>query len=132
QAGGQADPTSGSTITFDVEFNEPVFGFDASDVTLSGTLPGVAGLSKSVSGSGTSYTVTVSGMPAGAFGTVVANVASGVAAGLAGNQNLAPTSTDNSVTFDNVAPTVTVTQAATQSNPTNGTTIFFTVAFGET
>jgi hypothetical protein len=36
QPGGQADPTDGA-IVFDVVFSEPVFGFAAGDVLLSGT-----------------------------------------------------------------------------------------------
>ncbi|HEX2766030.1 MAG TPA: S8 family serine peptidase, partial [Candidatus Limnocylindria bacterium] len=37
QASGQADPTNASPINFTVVFSEPVSGFTASDVTLSGT-----------------------------------------------------------------------------------------------
>jgi hypothetical protein len=131
QGATQADPTNAGSITFDVVFSEPVFGFTESDVTLSGSLPGVSGLTKMVSGSGSAYTVTVTGMPAGTQGTVVANIASGVATDLAGNNSLAPTSTDNSVLFDNIAPTVSITRAATQADPTNVSPILFTVAFSE-
>jgi hypothetical protein len=131
QGATQPDPTNAGSITYDLVFSEPVYGLTAGKVTLSGSLPGVAGLNKVLGGSGSTYTVTVTGMTAGTQGTVVANIASGVVTDLAGNPNLAPTSTDNSVTFDDVAPTVTVTRAATQSDPTNGSTIRFTVAFSE-
>ena len=58
QPGGQADPTDGA-IVFDVVFSEPVFGFAAGDVLLSGT---AGATTATVSGSGTTYTVTVTGM----------------------------------------------------------------------
>src|SRR5262249_59157488 len=48
-----------------------------------------------------------------------------------GNGNTASTSTDNTVTFDSVAPTVTINQAAGQADPTNASPINFTVAFSE-
>jgi hypothetical protein len=54
QPGGQADPTVGA-IVFDVVFSEPVFGFAAGDVLLSGT---AGATTATVSGSGT-YTVAV-------------------------------------------------------------------------
>ena len=42
------------------------------------------------------------------------------------------TSTDNTVTFDNVAPTVTINQGATQADPAvNATSIAFDVVFNE-
>ena len=49
----------------------------------------------------------------------------------AGNSNAASTSTDNSVTYDNAAPTVTVNQASGQADPTNASPINFTVVFSE-
>src|SRR5581483_1764090 len=131
QGAGQPDPTGAATITFDVVFSEPVFGFAASDVTLSGTLPGAAGLSKVVSGSGANYTVTVSGMAPRTQGTVAATLAAAVATDLAGNPNLAPTTTDNVVSFDGVIPTVIVTRAATQPDLTGGTSIAYAVTFSK-
>ncbi|MBI2774152.1 MAG: hypothetical protein HYX56_06650, partial [Chloroflexi bacterium] len=131
QSAGQADPTRGPAIVFDVVFREPVSGFDAADVTLGGTLPGVGGLTAVVAGSGDTYTVTVTGMQPGTQGTVVANVASGVATDAAGNTNLAPSTSDNVVTFDAQAPGVAVTRAATQPDRTNQPTILFAVAFSE-
>ena len=46
---------------------------------------------------------------------------------LAGNANTASTSTDNTVTWDVTAPTVTINQAAGQADPTNTPPINFTV-----
>ena len=50
---------------------------------------------------------------------------------LAGNSNTASTSTDNTVTFDTTKPTVTINQAAGQTDPTNSSPINFTVVFSE-
>ena len=52
-------------------------------------------------------------------GTVIASFPAGVAHDVSGNANTACTSTDNTVTYDNTAPTVTINQAATQADPTN-------------
>ena len=45
--------------------------------------------------------------------------------------NTASTSTDNTVTYDTTAPTVTINQAAGQADPTNASPIHFTVVFSE-
>ncbi len=124
QAVGQADPTNASPIRFTVVFSESVNGFTASDVTLGGTAPGV--LTKTVTGSGTTYTISVSGMTGS--GTVVANVPAGAATDGAGNSSTASTSTDNVVTFT-ASLSVTINQAADQSDPTSASPIFFTVVF---
>ena len=82
-----------------------------------------------MTGSGTTYNVAVSGMTNS--GTVIASLAAGVASDAAGNASGASTSTDNTVTFDVSAPTVTINQAAGQADPTNASTINFTVVFSE-
>ena len=64
-------------------------------------------------------------------GTVVASVPAGAAFDAASNANVASTSTDHSVTFDNAPPAVTINQAATQSDPTAVSPVFFTVTFSE-
>ena len=75
-----------------------------------------------VSGSGSTYTVSVTGMTGN--GTVVASIAAGAAQDAAGNASTASTSTDNTVAFDAVAPTVTINQAAGQHDPTDSSPIF--------
>jgi trimeric autotransporter adhesin len=128
QAAGQADPTNGS-IRFDVVFSEPVVGFDASRVDLSASTAS-GHLSAVVTQTGTAdYQVTVTGMTSS--GTVVAAVDPGVVTDLAGNPNPASTSTDNTVTFDNTPPTVTIGQAVGQADPTNVPSIKFSVNFSE-
>ncbi len=127
QAATQSDPTNAEPIHFTVVFSEVVTDFASGDVTLNGTAPGT--LSKVITGSGTTYDVAVSGMTAS--GTVIATLAAGVTHDAAGNASMASTSTDNSVMYDVTAPTVTIDQAATQSDPTNVDPIHFTVVFSE-
>ena len=116
QAAGQADPTNASPINFTVVFSEPVTGFATGDVTLSGHGRGDHG--GTVTGSGTTYNVAVSGMTGN--GTVIASLAAGVAQDAAGNLNTASTSTDNTVTFTgiNQAPTDIQWNGVTPANST--------------
>ncbi|HSV37196.1 MAG TPA: glycine-rich protein [Nocardioidaceae bacterium] len=125
----QNDPTQTSPITFDVVFSEGVTGFVDSDVTLSGT---AGATTAQVSGSGTTYTVAVSGMTQP--GTVIATVPTGAAIDAANNDSVASSSTDNTVTYapDAESPSVTVNQALLQADPTASGPILFTVAFSET
>jgi hypothetical protein len=128
QAVGQADPTTGGPISFTVTFSKPVTGFDAADVSFTGSTAGGT-LAATVSGTGPTYTVAVSGMTTN--GTVVASIPAGAATDAGGQANTASTSTDNSVQFTAGAPTVTINQASGQADPTSGTTITFTVQFSE-
>ena len=134
QAVGQVDPTGTSPITFTVVFNEAVSGFATGDVTIGGTSGGTK--TGTVSGGPTTYSVSVTGMTTS--GTVVATIAAGVATDTAGNANAASTSTDNSVTWDSVAPTVTIDlNAASDSgvsnadNITNAANLVYTLTFSE-
>jgi hypothetical protein len=96
QASGQADPTGTSPINFTVVFTHAVTDFATGDVTLGGTAGATTAV---VTGSGTTYNVAVSGMTTS--GTVTASIAAGKASDLAGNENTASTSTDNTVTLGN-------------------------------
>ena len=69
--------------------------------------------------------------PASLAGPVLANVNANAAQDADNVGNAASTSTDNTVTFDNTAPTLTVNQAAAQSDPTNTDPINFTATFSE-
>ena len=126
QASGQADPTNASPIHFTVIFSEAVQGFTAGDVT-------IAGMNETaiinVTGGPTTYDVAISGMASGE--TVTATIYAGVAQDAAGNLNLAGTSQDPSVTFDNLHPSVTINQAAGQIDPTSNLPVIFTVLFSE-
>jgi cyclophilin family peptidyl-prolyl cis-trans isomerase len=123
---GQTDPTSASTIYFAVVFSEEVTGFAPGDVTLDSTA-GPAALA--LSGSGTTYTVAVTGMTQ--TGTVTIGVPADVASDAVGNLNEASAGGDNSVTYDITPPTVTIDRAAGQADSTNGTTINFAVVFSK-
>src|SRR5947208_968176 len=112
QAAGQADPTSSSPINFTAVFSKPVSGFTGAGVTLSGTAGGTK--TATVSGGPSTYNVAVSGMSSS--GTVLASIPAGVAQDAAGNPNTASTSTDNSVTFTPVSPTVLENQQPGSGN----------------
>ena len=64
-------------------------------------------------------------------GTVIATMPAGAANDAVGNANTASTSTDNTVTYNTTAPTVTINQAAGQNDPTNASPIHFTAVFSE-
>ncbi len=127
QASAQADPASTAPISFSVTFSKPVsdFGDLVSDVDLSAsTAPGT--LLASISGSGASYTVTVSGMRGP--GSVVLSVPANVATDALGNTN--QDSATSSVTFDPSIPAVLSIVRADPS-PTNAPTVTFSVTFSE-
>jgi hypothetical protein len=93
------DSTNTSPINFTVVFSEAVADFAMGDVMLTGTAGATTAV---VTGSGTTYNVAVSGMTMD--GTVIASIGAGVAHDALGNANVVSTSTDNTVTFDAVAP----------------------------
>jgi hypothetical protein len=127
QAIGQADPTGTAPINFTVVFGEPVSGFgdSAGDVSIAGT---AGANTATVTGSGTTYNVAVSGMTAS--GTVIVTVPAGAAQDLAGNTSSASTSTDNTVTFDPVLPVVTGIVRADPS-PTSASSVGYIVTFSK-
>jgi hypothetical protein len=107
-----------------------VTGFNAADVSLVGSTANVSFASVLVTGSGTTYNVAVGNVTSNGD-LVRASVLSQAASDAAGNQSTASTSTDNTITVDNVSPTVTVNQAASQTDPTTSTPVNFTVVFSE-
>mgnify|MGYP003757410163 CR=1 FL=1 len=126
QAPAQPDPTNMLPIVYDVVFSEPVTGFGVADVSMIGTASGVV---FGVTGSGAAYSITVTGVSGD--GAVVPVVPAGGCQDAAGNGNAPSTSTDNSVTYDTTAPTVTVNQAAGQQDPSNALPLAFAVVFSE-
>jgi len=126
QAIGQVDPTKTSPINFTVVFSAAVTDFATGDVTLGGTVGGT--LVGTVSGGGTTYNVAVTGMTTS--GTVIASLVPGVA-NPGGHPSAASTSTDNVVTWDVTAPTVTILKAVDQGDPTGTSPIRFQVIFSE-
>jgi hypothetical protein len=129
QAAGQNDPTRFSPILFDVVFSKPVNGLNGSSVTLGGTAGPTTAVVTNPSNDRMHFVVSVSGMARD--GTVTATVRAGAVKDDAGNPNLASTSTDNTVTFDTTAPSVTINQGAGQVDPTNQSPVVFDVTFSE-
>ena len=127
QAAGQADPTGASSVNFTVVFSEAVTGFSSNDINLSGTANPATAV---VTGSGSTYTVAVSGMTNS--GTVIASVPAGIAQDSATNINTSSTSVDNTVSYvlDNTSPAV-VSVLRADPNPTSAASVNFTVTFSE-
>jgi uncharacterized repeat protein (TIGR01451 family) len=117
QAAGQSDPTSASPINFTVVFSEPVTGFEGSDLSFAGSTTGGA-LAATVTGSGASYTVSVTGM--NLTGLVAVSIPAGAAVDSGGNPNRPSTSTDRTVFY-------TVSQATGLVAPSNGGWALFAV-----
>ena len=131
QAASQADPTAISPIHLTATFSEAIDtgSFTGSDVTLGGTATGVlaATISQVAPNDGTTFDLAVSGMTGS--GTVIASIAADQVLDLALNGNTASSSTDNTVTYDNAAPTVTATSLQTTYVVTGPSS--FTVTFSE-
>src|SRR5439155_303707 len=133
-----ASPTNASSVQFSVNFSEPVTGVDATDFQLNATggqlgNPAIA----SVTGSGSSYTVTVNGMTGnGTVGLTLRDDDSIIDAvlnklggtGTTGQNN--GSFTGQVYTIDKTAPTVSSINRASAS-PTNAGSVQFTVTFSE-
>ncbi len=125
---GQVDPAEVGPIEFTVTFSEPVTGLTGADFEVSGTVGGTTTVT--LSGSGDTYTASVSGMTTP--GTVVLTLPQDAAvSSVTGLGNDASTSTDNTVRWSPPAPTVTVEQAAGQADPASAGPVQFTVTFSE-
>ena len=98
QAPAQTDPTSLQPLNFRVVFNEPVTGFDESDVSLNGSTANVSAAQITVTGSGTTYNVAIGNILTG--GLVRASIVANAAQDISSNQSNASTSTDNSIVFN--------------------------------
>ena len=92
---GQPNPTNQSPIHFTVVFSEPVTDFATGDVSFSSTAPGT--LIGTVTGSGTTYDVALSGMTGN--GTITATIDAGKAHDAAGNPNETSTGNANTVQY---------------------------------
>jgi hypothetical protein len=130
-----ANPTNASSVNWTVKFSEGVSGVDASDFALAGSglggSPAVAG----VSGSGDTYTVTSStGAGSGTLGLNLVDedsISDGAGNSLGGNGAGNGSFTGEVYTIDRSAPTVTINQGATQSDPATTAPIHFTAVFSE-
>jgi hypothetical protein len=129
QAAGQADPTLTDPIAFSVTFSAPVTGFTAAGVSLAGSTAAGA-LTASVTGSGVSYTVLVSGMIGN--GLVVVSIPAGAGTDAAGDPSAASTSADNVVSFfASVVAPVVITQPTDQTVNVGDLATFLALASGD-
>ena len=120
----QADPASGGVVNFTVIFNEAVTGFASDDVVLGGT---AGATTATVTGSGTTYEVAVTGMTDS--GTVVVSVRANAAVGAHGsNTASSDVDGDNTITYD-ARPRVAVDQADAQADPATSSPIRFDAVF---
>lgn len=102
---GQGDPATASPVRFDVQFDEATTQFAADDVVLGGTSgPTTA----TISGSGSSYVVSVSGMSAN--GTLNVGIRAAAITDAAGNASTA--SNTVSIGYSGLTPDVGFTLAA--------------------
>lgn len=130
QATGQSDPTGSAPILFTATFNEAIdtTTFSAADITFASTAGVVsASITEVAPNDGTTFEIQVTGMSAN--GTVTASINAGVVKDIAGNDNLASTSGDNTVTYDTQSPTVTTTTLQASYNLTGPSS--FMVYFSE-
>lgn len=129
QSASQPDPASSTPVLFTVTFNEPVFGFTPTDVSLGGTAnPTTCSLTQL---DALTWTIAVSALSAD--GSVVASIPGGVLSDAVGNGNV-PSSLntiDNEVTVDTSLPSVVVARAIDQVATTSGNVASFSVTFAE-
>lgn len=98
RASGQASSTSILPISFSVVFSEPIniSTFVVADITQNGTATGVTW---SITDSGDHKNFTLSATAVSSAGTIIPSLDAGKVTDLVGNNNIASTSTDSTVTF---------------------------------
>ena len=131
QASTQIDPSGVFPIDFTVVFSEPINTgtFTPAVITQNGSAPGVSWL---ITDSGDHMNFTLSATGALGIGTIRPLIAANQVTDVFGNGNIASTSTDNTVTYNNTPVDVTIEQAVGQADPTGNTPINFTVVFSNT
>ena len=133
QAAAQADPTNASPMNFTAVFDEPVNAatFTGADVDLSnGTATtGAVSVTEIAPNNGTTFDVSV---VVTGDGTIQPTIPGNGIEDLAGNTNIASTSTDNNITFDSDPSGLTsFTLHNPATTPTNADTLVFRVTFDE-
>ncbi len=103
QASAQADPASTFPINFAVVFSEPinVSVFTTSDITQGGTATGVTW---KIIDAGDHKNFTLSATAVTASGTLIPSLSANRVTDMVGNNNLASTSSDNTVTYSTAPP----------------------------
>lgn len=125
----QPDPTRELPIRFVIGFNETVYGFTGSDISLASSTAGVSGATLTIVAAAPQYVIWISGVTTS--GQVTATMAENQVTDAAGNPNWNSSYSDNSVAYDRSGPIVTVNQAASQPDPAVSRPINFTVSFDE-
>jgi alpha-tubulin suppressor-like RCC1 family protein len=121
-------PTNDATLVYDVVFGESVLGLDASDFVVTGT--GSADCQVAVTGSGVTYSASLTGCT---DGTVILTLNNSAVTDLAGNIGPASAIAAASVTVDLVAPEIpVVTGPPTQYTRATDVNASFTVEAGFT
>jgi hypothetical protein len=126
QAPAQNDPTNTNPINFRVVFSEAInpVTFTAGDITLSGSASATVGTP--TTSDNITWTIPVT---ASSNGTIIATLSASVITDANGNPNTTSTSTDNTVTYDATAPTISEVTAVT--TPTNDSTPSYTFTTNE-
>lgn len=121
QKSGQADPTNALPIAFSIVFSEAInpSSFTSADITQTGTAAGITWVLSTSDNTTYELTATAVTTP----GTLIPTVTANKVTDIAGNQNIASTSTDGSVTYDLTAPTNASSLAWQQTSPTNATSL---------
>ena len=129
-------PTNAGSVQWTVTFSETVTGVDTGDFTLLTTGTVANATITGISGSGSSYTVTAS--TGTGNGTLGLNLVDNDSIRDSSTNPLGGPGTGNGnftgqvYTIDKTAPSVTINQAAGQTDPTSASPINFTVIFSET
>jgi hypothetical protein len=122
--------TNGTSVTFTITFTRPMTGVQVSNFTLVPT-GGVTGVIGTPTGGGTTWTVTVTGIPTTANGTLSLQMQNGTGV-VPAPQNLPVTSP--AVTIDHVNPnalSIGPSNPASNLVPTNAGSVVFVVTFSE-
>jgi predicted outer membrane repeat protein len=127
RAVGSTNPTNAASVQFTVTFASAVTGLSASNFTLNA--PGITGATVgTITGGSTTYTVTVNtGTGSGTLRLDLTNTS-----GITPAPSNAPFTTGEAFTIDKTPPTVTISPAAGQSNPTANAPILFDLVLSET
>ncbi len=120
-------PAFSNTISYVVLFSEPVTGFMASDITISGTASVDPYVASNFGGTADRYTFEV---VTPSVDTVTVSIPENTAEDNAGNGNVA--SDQHTIAIDIVAPTVSLTTDVTYGGTSETNMIFYTAAFDET
>jgi Calx-beta domain len=130
---GQADPSGGNSVSFNLTLSEPIQNpgggaFDGSTITFTGSTATPIGANFTVQVTpidSTHYTVTVGGVMTG--GTIQINLPNGSFQDVAGNLNGTTVIGDNSVDFHPTG-TLQFTQSAVTASEKGGADVTFTVS----